>query len=830
MEVPESPFRFFVEPGSSVGTGQVTAYGPGLSQGRTGEQASFTIVTRDSGAGSLSLAVEGPSKADINCHDNRDGTCSVDYLPLLPGDYTIAIKFMEAHIPGSPFTARVFGEPRRRTQVSVGTTSDVPLKISETDIHNLTASVQAPSGLEEPCLLKRMPNGSLGISFTPKETGEHLIKVLRLGRPIPNSPFKIHVGESELGNAGRVRVYGDGLRAGMAHQDCQFFVDTRQAGYGSLNLSIEGPSKALIDCRDSADGACQMTYRPSEPGTYIINIKYANQEVPGSPFVVTIGGDPSSQLIERISRRREAADVTQIGSQCELTLKIPGAYINDLRATVTSPSGATERCDIQDLHDSHFAIRFIPKEMGVHTVSVRQRDHHVPGSPFQFTVGPILEGGAPKVRTSGRGLEVGGTGRSNEFSISTREAGAGGLSIAIEGPSKAEIDFEDRKDGSCLVSYRVSHPGEYFCSIKFNDEHIPGSPFRIQVEGDVVRLGESGMFTSSSHGIYNDIKQMSVASVQDRVHRIGQAAHVTVSYNAVANSGSVRAYVITPSGRQEEASLQRLPTGNQWAIRFMPHETGPHMVHVNVDGLPVPGSPYRVNVGTHSVGTDGVFSHSQGMLDEANPAMVRAQGPGLSHGRVAERNKFFVDTERAGSGALSVTVDGPSKVQLNCEEQESGYEFNYVPSLPGQYLIAVKYGGNHHITGSPFRVNVTGDACHHESDTLHVGQTAYTVPASGLSTAPSDATRVQCQGAGLHAAQLGQPSQFHVDGGQAGADVLFVGVRGPSRTPCEQVNIRHLGQQQYAVQYAVRERGRHALMVKWGDQHVPGSPFVVIVP
>lgn len=46
-----------------------------------------------------------------------------------------------------------------------------------------------------------------------------------------------------------------------------------------------------------------------------------------------------------------------------------------------------------------------------------------------------------------------------EFSIWTREAGAGGLSIAVEGPSKAEIAFEDRKDGSCGVSYLVQEPG-----------------------------------------------------------------------------------------------------------------------------------------------------------------------------------------------------------------------------------------------------------------------------------------------------------------------------------------------------------------------------------
>lgn len=60
-------------------------------------------------AGGLSLAVEGPSKAEISCQDNKDGTCAVSYFPTAPGDYSIIVRFDERHIPGSPFTARITG-------------------------------------------------------------------------------------------------------------------------------------------------------------------------------------------------------------------------------------------------------------------------------------------------------------------------------------------------------------------------------------------------------------------------------------------------------------------------------------------------------------------------------------------------------------------------------------------------------------------------------------------------------------------------------------------------------------------------------------------------
>lgn len=87
---------------------------------------------------------------------------------------------------------------------------------------------------------------------------------------------------------------------------------------------------------------------------------------------------------------------------------------------------------------------------------------HIPGSPFQFTVGPLRDGGAHRVHAGGPGLERGEQLQPCEFNVWTREAGAGSLSISVEGPSKAQIDFKDRKDGSCYVVYNVAEPGEFF--------------------------------------------------------------------------------------------------------------------------------------------------------------------------------------------------------------------------------------------------------------------------------------------------------------------------------------------------------------------------------
>lgn len=67
-----------------------------------------------------------------------------------------------------------------------------------------------------------------------------------------------------------------------------------------------------------------------------------------------------------------------------------------------------------------------------------------------------------------------------------------------------------------------------------------------------------------------------------------------------------------------------------------------------------------------------------------------------------------MNTCNAGSATLSVNIDGPSKVKMDCRECPEGYKITYTPMAPGNYLIAIKYGGPQHIVGSPFKAKITG--------------------------------------------------------------------------------------------------------------------------
>jgi filamin len=338
-----SPYSFFASPNDE---GKVFAHGTGLTHGVCGESSNFLISTKGAGAGGLALAIEGPSKADINCIDNKDGTVNVSYMATAPGEYKISARFGGDHIEGSPFTCKVTGEGKKRNAISVGSASELslPENISDYDLRSLNAYIVSPSGVEEPCFLKKLPKGNNGISFTPREVGEHLVSVKRNGKHITNSPFKVMVNPEDVGDASRVNATGPALKEGKTHADNMFSVDTKKAGYGGLSLSVEGPSKAEIKCKDNEDGTLDVSYRPSEPGLYIVNLKFADQHVPGSPFAVAVSGEGTEIQTEKINRMREAVPVTEVGSQCRLTFKMPGIKSTDLRAAVTSPNGKVKPC------------------------------------------------------------------------------------------------------------------------------------------------------------------------------------------------------------------------------------------------------------------------------------------------------------------------------------------------------------------------------------------------------------------------------------------------------------------------------------------------------
>uniref|UniRef100_A0A667YB28 Filamin B, beta (actin binding protein 278) n=1 Tax=Myripristis murdjan TaxID=586833 RepID=A0A667YB28_9TELE len=319
--VSESPVQFYV---NNTNKRELMAHGPGLVSGISNHMAAFTIFNKDLLKGDLDIALEGPSKAEIQCLSSTDGTCTVTYLPTVPGDYNIFIRYNDENITGSPFTAKIL-----RSQARFGKVADFTLDITEEDISLLSVSITSPSGRDVSCLLKRQPDSHIGVSFIPKEAGEHLLSVLRNGEHVASSPIPLTINPSEIGDASRVKVFGPGLTRGYTCQISSFVVDTREAGFGGLALAIEGPSNVEIHTEELEDGTCGVSFCPTEAGKYTVSVSFTDKHVPGSPFTVVV--TESGCVTDSITHYQRADSVADVGKTCGINLKIPGMNLKHLQ-------------------------------------------------------------------------------------------------------------------------------------------------------------------------------------------------------------------------------------------------------------------------------------------------------------------------------------------------------------------------------------------------------------------------------------------------------------------------------------------------------------------
>jgi len=55
------------------------------------------------------------------------------------------------------------GEGRKRSQMSIPASSEYTLGGKDVDLTNMVGIIKTPSGATEPCMLKKMPDGKLGM-------------------------------------------------------------------------------------------------------------------------------------------------------------------------------------------------------------------------------------------------------------------------------------------------------------------------------------------------------------------------------------------------------------------------------------------------------------------------------------------------------------------------------------------------------------------------------------------------------------------------------------------------------------------------------------------
>ena len=77
-------------------------------------------------------------------------------------------------------------------------------------------------------------------------------------------------------------------------------VDAREAGPGHLSTTVHGVRNDVVTgIRDNHDGTYDVTYTPQVPGAYVVDVKWDDEHVQGSPYKVTVKDRPHPESVGR---------------------------------------------------------------------------------------------------------------------------------------------------------------------------------------------------------------------------------------------------------------------------------------------------------------------------------------------------------------------------------------------------------------------------------------------------------------------------------------------------------------------------------------------------
>ena len=334
-QVPRSPFVLNIEK-STGGDLTCHATGDGLKKAVASKPTSFNLFTSEVGLvekGALRVSVQSAvhgQEANVKIRDQNDGSYQVLYVPPVKGAYFATVTFYEKPIPGSPFKINCVSGPdaskchvnglHQNSLYIAGKPIEFTVDSSEAGYGSLRVYIQGPDDHHPKVYLADNGRGVHSVKFDAVVAGRYFIVVAWSDQHVPGSPFKIRVHPSP--DASKVKVTGPGIKNGFLGDRGQIYIDTKEAGIGTLLIRVHGIKDAFKiqadPVNESEPRVLLASYSPKVAGDYDIFIRWSGAHIPGSPFKVSIKkrpGDKDSANEEETDLLKDKPPVRKISHQ-----------------------------------------------------------------------------------------------------------------------------------------------------------------------------------------------------------------------------------------------------------------------------------------------------------------------------------------------------------------------------------------------------------------------------------------------------------------------------------------------------------------------------------
>ena len=673
-----SPFNLMHVPPTNL-EGCV-ALGSGLKRAWVGETASFTVNCEQGGPWEVQVVIESPSSNLKNeIKNTAKKSYDVSYTPNEIGDHAIFVLWNKKNIPSSPFTCSVSDPKKCRitgsglSKASIGEPQIFTVRTDKAGHGKLIAEVQDPSG---PVIadVQEVSENIFNVSFTPKVTGPHNLNVYYAEVPIPGSPFTINVGSPI--DASKCIV--SKLPEGMLHVGNTYSinVDTTNAGYGEMDALAHGPnvpeSCSVKEC-GTGGGQYAVEFTPAEVGPLSVDILYSGEKLPQCPLEFT-SNDPSKVKVNCTAIEKGSYHTNQ---PIQFVISATYAGDGDLLALVRT-TACEKSVELQHQEGKSYLFSYTPVEGGSHSINIQFDGADIPEVPIRIFVDDSSLADKVVV-TEPLASKIGAylVETPYTYKVIVKGAGYDDLEVTASGSTtdhRPTIKVSDDKNEQHSVSVTAIEPDEYKINIQWGEQHVPGSPFKLKVEGKpqpekVVCVGPNYTVDSCE------------------------------AVNLEANATEAGAGRLSASCRGNEVGIVPVKVVENapktYNVSFSPPKVDIYYLNVMWMMSDVNDSPFKINL---------IPPDASKCLVVGPEVPIDPTEPILLH----------VDASDAGSGQISASLLGDKMGEKDViieETKPNVFVLSFLPDLTDFYTMKVLWGDSD-IPGATFRVSSSAANAH----------------------------------------------------------------------------------------------------------------------